>query len=59
MFKRITPYPLRMSADLRKWVQEMADKNERSLNSEIKFVLKEYKKQKENRQEGNAVSAAS
>lgn len=41
--KRIAPFPLRLPDDLRRWVQEMANKNERSLNSEIRMVLKKYR----------------
>ena len=40
-------YPLRIPSDLRNWIQEQANKNERSLNSEIKLVLKNYRMKKE------------
>ena len=50
--KRISPYPLRLSNNLRKWMQMMANKNERSLNSEIKIALKEYRLK--NEQKGQA-----
>ena len=40
-------YPLRMSAELREWMQGQADKNERSLNSEIKIAIRAYKEKEE------------
>jgi len=40
-------YPLRISAELREWIQGQANKNERSLNSEIKIAIKAYKERQE------------
>ena len=36
---RITPYPLRIPSKLREWVENRADKNRRSLNTELNVML--------------------
>lgn len=38
---RITPYPLRMSPELREWYEDEAKKNSRSLNGELLKLLTE------------------
>lgn len=38
---RITPYPLRMPAEVREWYKEEAGRNARSLNGEILKLLTE------------------
>lgn len=38
---RVSPYPLRMSAEIRSWYESEAEKNDRSLNGEIVKLLKD------------------
>lgn len=38
---RVSPYPLRMPAEIRSWYESEAEKNDRSLNSEILKLLKD------------------
>lgn len=52
--KRITPYPLRMPRDVRKWYEEQAEKNSRSLNGELLKLLTE----RMNRVKGRRVNEA-
>jgi hypothetical protein len=39
----IKPFGLRMNPDVKKWIEERATHNGRSLNSEINQILKELK----------------
>ena len=39
MSNRKSPFGLRMTADLRKWLEQRAESNRRSLNQEIQFLL--------------------
>lgn len=41
MPKQKPPFPLRMPNELRQWLESSAQKNERSLNNEIVYRLKE------------------
>lgn len=38
---RVAPYPLRMPPEIRSWYKSEADRNDRSLNSEILKILKD------------------
>ncbi len=40
-------YPLRMTETLRKWVEERAKKEDRSLNTEIVRILRQAKEREE------------
>ncbi|GLC80238.1 type II toxin-antitoxin system antitoxin [Lacrimispora brassicae] len=35
-------YPLRIPEDIKKQLEEIADKNDRSLNQQILYILKQY-----------------
>ncbi|MDP2738477.1 MAG: Arc family DNA-binding protein [Pseudorhodobacter sp.] len=39
MTTRKSPFGLRMTADLRRWLEQRAEGNHRSLNQEILFLL--------------------
>ncbi|WP_423773963.1 Arc family DNA-binding protein [Aquipseudomonas alcaligenes] len=41
MQKRITPYPLRLSETTRQAAEQEAEKNRRSLNSELTLLIEE------------------
>jgi hypothetical protein len=41
--RSIKPFGLRMNPDVKKWIEERANRNGRSLNSEINQILKELK----------------
>lgn len=45
--RSISPFGLRMPPDLRQWIEEEAEKNRRSMNSEIVWRLEELRRQEE------------
>lgn len=47
MTKPITPFPLRMPAEMKDWLRDKADKNFRSMNNEIIAMLKEQQQKEE------------
>ncbi len=38
--KQLKPYPLRMAHDTRTWIEQRAQQNDRSINSEINRILR-------------------
>jgi hypothetical protein len=42
-----TPYPLRLPVDLREWMEKRATENQRSLNMELTYRLRESKEREE------------
>lgn len=45
--KRQKPYGLRMSPELKSWLEVKARENRRSLNGEVTYVLEQYRRTKE------------
>ena len=43
--QQAAPYPLRMADDLKAWVQQRAQSNDRSINAELNRILKEAREQ--------------
>ena len=48
--KKTSPYPLRLDVSLKKWAEERAKKNGRSMNSEIIQILKETREVEDQKQ---------
>lgn len=49
MAKQKPPFPLRMPDEIREWLEDAAEKNDRSLNSEILHRLKANRREEEER----------
>lgn len=39
------PYPLRMAEDLKAWIQQRAQQNDRSVNAELNRLLRKVKEE--------------
>ena len=43
--RRMPQFNVRMSKQLRDWIERKAEENHRSMNSEINFILEKYRKE--------------